>query len=298
MNYQKLHPEGPTFSRIIAGAWRWHTVSREMLERLIRTSLDLGITTFDHADIYGDHGNEKIFGDVLRQQPALREKMQLITKFGINFPSSHRPDTRVKHYDTSKEHIVWSAENSLQQLGVDKLDLLLIHRPDPLLNPLEVAEAFVQLRQQGKALHFGVSNFTPAQFDMVQSYLPFPMVTNQVEISLFLPQPLLDGTLDNLMKHRASAMAWSPLGGGKFLAGENESSRRVLDGLNQFGPRYQASPSQLLLAWLLKHPSSIFPVIGTTKPDRIAECVTALDVKLDRQDWFEMLKWVTGKEVA
>ena len=298
LNYQKLHPEGPTFSRIIAGVWRWHTVSSEMLERLIRTSLDLGITTFDHADIYGDHGNEKIFGDVLKQQPALREKMQLITKCGIKFPSSHRPDTRVKHYDTSKVHIVWSAENSLQQLGVDKLDLLLIHRPDPLLNPQEVAEAFMQLKQQGKVLHFGVSNFTPAQFDMLQSYLPLSLVSNQIEISLFLPQPLFDGTLDNLMKHRASAMAWSPLGGGKFLAGENESSRRVLDGLNLFGPRYQASPSQLLLAWLLKHPSCIFPVIGTTKPDRIIECVKALDVKLDLQDWFEMLQWMTGKEVA
>ena len=193
---------------------------------------------------------------------------------------------------------MWSAENSLQQLGVDKLDLLLIHRPDPLLNPQEVAEAFVQLRRQGKVLHFGVSNFTPAQFDMLQSYLPLPLVTNQIEISLFLPQQLFDGTLDNLMRHRASAMAWSPLGGGKFLAGENEPSRRVLDGLNLFRPRYQASPSQLLLAWLLKHPSGIFPVIGTTKPDRIHECVKALEVKLELQDWFEMLQWVTGREVA
>ena len=298
MIYQRLHPEGPTFSRIIAGAWRWHTVSTDLLERLIRTSLDIGVTSFDHADIYGDHGNEKIFGDVLRQQPALREKMQVITKCGIKFPSQQRANVSVKHYDTSKEHILWSANNSLSLLGVDKLDLLLIHRPDPLLNPHEVAEAFIQLRQQGKAMHFGVSNFTPSQFEMLQSFLPFPLVSNQIEISLFLPQPLFDGSLDMLLRHHASPMAWSPLGGGKFLAGENESSRRVLDGLNQFGQRYQASPSQLLLAWLLKHPSSIFPVIGTTKPDRIAECVKAMDVKLDRQDWFEMLKWVTGREVA
>src|SRR5882672_6096132 len=298
MKYQKLHPDGPSFSRLIAGAWRWHTVSSEVLERLIHTSLDNGITTFDHADIYGDHGNEKIFGDVLRQQPSLRDKLQLITKCGIKFPSAHRPETRMKHYDTSREHIVWSAENSLQMLGVDKVDVLLIHRPDPLLNPEEVAEAFTLLKQQGKAQHFGVSNFTPAQFEMLQSYLPFPLVTNQVEISLFLPQPLFDGSIDCLMKHRARAMAWSPLGGGKFLAGETESSRRVLDGLNQFGQRLAASPSQLLLAWLLKHPSSIFPVIGTTKPERIAESVKAFDIKLDRQDWFEMLKWVMGKEVA
>lgn len=298
MKYQKLHPEGPSFSRLIAGAWRWHTVSAEVLERLIHTSLDHGITTFDHADIYGDHGNEKIFGDVLRQQPVLRANMQLITKCGIKFPSAQRPDTRMKHYDTSKDHIVWATENSLQMLGVDKVDVLLIHRPDPLLNPQEVAEAFTLLKQQGKALHFGVSNFTPLQFEMLQSYLPFPLVTNQIEISLFLPAPLFDGSIDSLMKHRASAMAWSPLGGGKFLAGENEPSRRVLDGLNQYGQRYQASPSQLLLAWLLKHPSSIFPVIGTTKPERIAESVKSLEIGLDRQDWFEMLKWVTGKDVA
>jgi len=298
MKYQKLHPEGPAFSRLIAGAWRWHTVSSDVLDRLIRTSLDNGITTFDHADIYGDHGNEKIFGDVLKQQPALRGNMQLITKCGIKFPSAHRPDTRVKHYDTSKEHIIWSAENSLQLLGVDKVDVLLIHRPDPLLNPQEVAEAFTQLKKQGKALYFGVSNFTAAQFEMLQSYLPFPLVTNQIEISLFVPQPLFDGSIDSLMKHRASAMAWSPLGGGKFLAGENEASRRVLDGLHQYGQRYHASPSQLLLAWLLKHPSSLFPVIGTTKPERIAESVKSLDIGLDRQDWFDMLKWVTGKDVA
>jgi predicted oxidoreductase len=184
------------------------------------------------------------------------------------------------------------------QLGVDKLYVLLIHRPDPLLDPEALAGAFIKLRDQGKVLHFGVSNFSRTQFDTLQSYLSFPLVTNQVEISLFLPQPVLDGTLDHLMQNRTSAMAWSPLGGGKFLTGENEASRRVLDGLIHFGPGYQASPSQLLLAWLLRHPSRIFPVIGTTKPERLAECSRAAEIQLDRQDWFEMLQWATGKEVA
>src|SRR4249919_2194026 len=121
MVYQKLHPDGPTFSRIISGAWRWHTVPADVLERLIRTCLDCGITTFDHADIYGDHGNEKLFGDVLRQHPSLRSSMQVITKCGIKFPSAQRQEARVKHYDTSKEHIIWATENSLQMLGVDKV---------------------------------------------------------------------------------------------------------------------------------------------------------------------------------
>jgi predicted oxidoreductase len=297
MKHQPLHPSGPTFSRIIAGAWRWHTISHDGLERLIQTSLDRGITTFDHADIYGDHGNERLFGDVLRRNPSLKKSMQFISKCGIKFPSAHRPATWVKHYDTSKEHILWSVENSLTQLNTDHLDLLLIHRPDPLMSPVEIAEAFSELKHAGKVLHFGVSNFTPDQFDNLKSYLSFPLVSNQIEISLFLPQPLFDGSLDNLMKHRASAIAWSPLGGGKFFTGENEIGSRVLNGLNLLAYKYQATPSQLLIAWLLRHPSQIFPVIGTTKTERVEESIKALEITIDRQDWFEMLKWVTGVDV-
>lgn len=298
MTHHPIHPQGPTFPRLIAGAWRWQTVSAETLDQLIHTALDLGIDTFDHADIYGDYGNERIFGDVIRRQPELARRIRIITKCGIKLVSGQRPDHRVKHYDTSREHIVGSAENSLRLLSVEKIDVLLIHRPDPLLDPQEVAAAFNQLREQGKVMHFGVSNFTAEQFEMLQSYLSFPLVTNQIEISLFLPHLLLDGTVDNMMKHRAGVMAWSPLGGGKFLAGETESSRRVLNGLNSLGQKYSASPGQLLLAWLMKHPASIFPVIGTTKPERIYEGVSSLDISLDRQDWFEMLKWVTGRDVA
>lgn len=289
MQYRKVHPKGPEFSRIIAGAWRWHTVSQETVERLINTSLDEGITTFDHADIYGDHSNEEIFGNVLRKDTSLRNKMQLVSKCGIKFKSEKRPATRIKHYDTTKEHIMWSAENSLKMLGTDYLDLLLIHRPDPLLNPTEVAEAFSQLKEQGKVLQFGVSNFTPGQFRMLQHYLDFPLVTNQIEISLSRVESFFNGDLDNLLEHEATAMAWSPLGGGKLMIGDREWFSKAA--------KYNASYSQLSLAWLLKHPS-IFPVIGTTKPERISESVKALDISLDRQDWFEMLQWVTGKEVA
>lgn len=290
MEHNPIHPQGPTFSRIISGAWRWHTVSQEVVEQLINTSLEHGITTFDHADIYGDHGNEEIFGNILRKDPSLRHKMELVTKCGIKFPSAKRPSSWVKHYDTSKEHITWAAENSLKMLGTDHLDLLLIHRPDPLLNPPDVAEAFSLLRQSGKVLHFGVSNFTTAQFELLQSYLPFPLVTNQLEISLSRTAPLWDGTLDTLMKHRASPMAWSPLGGGKLITGGQN---------NVFlkAPAYNATETQLALAWLLKHPSKIFPVIGTTKPERIAESARAIDIRLDLQDWYEMLKAAEGKEV-
>jgi predicted oxidoreductase len=215
--------------------------------------------------------------------------MQLVSKCGIKFKSDKRPATRVKHYDTSKEHIVWSAENSLKMLGTDHLDLLLIHRPDPLLNPTEVAEAFSLLKEQGKVLHFGVSNFTPNQFRMLQHYLPFPIVSNQIEISLSRVDAFFNGELDVLLEHEATAMAWSPLGGGKLVFDDKEWFTKAT--------KYNASYSQLSLAWLLMHPA-IFPVVGTTKPERIIEAVKSLDIKLDRQDWFEMLQWATGREVA
>lgn len=287
---QKLHPEGPEFSRVIAGAWRWHTVSSQVVERLIDTALDSGITTFDHADIYGDHGNEEIFGNILKKTPSLRSGMELVSKCGIKFPSSKRPATWIKHYDTSKEHILWSTENSLSMLGTNHLDLLLIHRPDPLLNPTEVAEAFTKLKKDGKVLHFGVSNFTPSQFRVLQRYLDFPLVTNQIEISLSRIDPFFNGDLDTLMEFKASPMAWSPLAGGKTLSVEE---REIFNKAS----KYNASYSQLALAWLMKHPSNIFPIIGTTQPERIAEASRSNEITIDLQDWFEMLKWVMGKEM-
>lgn len=290
MEKSKIHPEGPAFSRIISGAWRWHTVSTNTVDALIRTSLDKGITTFDNADIYGDHANEEIFGNAMKKDPGLRKQMEIVTKCGIKFPSERRPSTRVKHYDTSRKHILWSVDNSLKLHGTDYLDLLLIHRPDPLLDPQEVAQAFVELKASGKVLHFGVSNFTPFQFEMLQSYLPMPLVTNQVEVSVTVSHTLFDGTMDLLMKHRTSPMAWSPLGGGSLMAAEFKS-------IFEKARDYHATEGQLALAWLLKHPARIFPVVGTTKPERIEESAAAVTIELDLQDWFEMLKIAMGREM-
>lgn len=289
MERKTIHPQGPTCSRIIAGAWRWHAISAATVEHLIHTALDQGITTFDHADIYGDHGNEEIFGHVLRKNPALRNKMELVTKCGIKLISAKRPSTQIKHYDTSRAHITGSVENSLKALGTDHIDLLLIHRPDPLLEPHEVAEVFVDLKQQGKVLHFGVSNFTPSQFSLLQSYLPMPLVTNQIEISLTKVDPLFNGDLDALMTRKVSPMAWSPLGGGRLM-----EQKKTWENVST---AYNASFNQLALAWLLRHPANIFPVIGTTKPERIQECALATAIQLQRQDWFAMLAQATGIEV-
>jgi predicted oxidoreductase len=289
MKYKHLHLKGPKLSRIVAGAWRWNSVSSETVERLIKSSLDAGITSFDHADIYGDYSNEQIFGDVLKRNPSLRGDIQLITKCGIKLLSEKKPNTWIKHYDTSKQHILDSVDNSLKMLGTHYLDLLLIHRPDPLLDPEEVSEAFGLLKQSGKVLHFGVSNFTSNHFEMLQSYLPFPLVTNQIELSLNNLTPIFDGSLDVMLKHRVCPMAWSPLGGGKLMTNQ---------GLWNKKEKYSCTETQLSLAWLLRHPAGIFPVIGTTQPERIAESADSVDIKLDAQDWFEMLKIASGKDVA
>jgi len=286
MTHTALTTEGPTFSRIIAGAWRW-TLPVPEVAKLISSSVEVGITTFDNADIYGDYQNEQIFGQALKRTPSLRNSIQLITKCGIMNLSQNRPANWMKHYNTSRKHIVSSVENSLKMLSTDHIDLLLIHRPDPLMDPQEVAEAFSALEESGKVLYFGVSNFTTGQFEMLQSYLSMPLVTNQLEISLTFQDLLYDGTIDNLMRRRVAPMAWSPLGGGRLV---NESS----DFLSGKAEKYQATITQLLLAWLLRHPARILPVIGTTKPERIKEAAGAIGINIDTQDWFDM--WKAGKE--
>lgn len=287
----KLHPQGPEFSRIVVGAWRWTNESSAQIESLIKTSLEKNITTFDHADIYGNYTCEESFGNVLRGNSALRSKLQLITKFGIRMLSDKRPDHKVKHYDTSREYTIRSVENSLKALGTDHIDLLLIHRPDPLLNPVEIAETFTQLKQQGKILHFGVSNFTSTQFEMLNAF--FPLVTNQIELSLVKHDSLFNGEVDTLLKHKVSPMAWSPLGGGKLF-----EDARINSLLQRLSGEYNVTATQLLLAWLLKHPSGILPILGTTKAERIKEGAEAIRVTISKQHWFELLKAVSGKDVA
>lgn len=291
MQHQRIHPRGPEFSRMIAGVWNW---ADELInERCITAALDCGITTFDHADIYGRYTIEELFGRTLKQQPGLRNKMQLVTKCGIKLKVDNKPEHRIKHYDTSYEHIIQSVETSLKNLGTDRIDLLLIHRPDPLLNPHEVAKAFSDLYETGKVLHFGVSNFTSTQFEMLQSFLPMPLITNQLEVSLFKTDYLFNGMSDVMMKHHAGIMAWSPLGSGKYF-----DDLEKMQALGVLADKYQVSTAQLLFAWLLAHPANLFPITGTTKIERIQEAATAIDVKLDKQDWFAMVSIIKGFDVA
>lgn len=293
--------EDLSFSRIVHGLWRlaeWNMSSEEILT-LIESCMEQGITTFDHADIYGNYACEELFGNALRLRPSIRESMQIVTKCGIKLLSSKHPNHSVQHYDTSKDHIVKSAEQSLVNLNTDYIDVLLIHRPDPFMDPAEVAEAFSQLKKQGKVRHFGVSNFTPTQFNMLSSYLEFPLVTNQVEISALHLDTLQDGTIEQCLEKRMIPMAWSPLAQGRIFSSDEKSAVRVREALEIVGEELGVKGNdQLMYAWLLIHPARIIPIVGSGKINRIQQAVAALNIEMTRQQWFEIWIASTGYGVA
>lgn len=293
----RLSPQGPEFSRIVAGVWRmadWQW-SVEQRQTWVEECLALGVTTFDHADIYGGYTIESLFGDVLRRTPSLREKIELVTKCGIALTTGNRPQHRVKHYNTTKAHIIASVEQSLTHLACADIDVLLIHRPDPLMDADEVAEAFLSLQTAGKVRHFGVSNFTPCQFDLLNSR--FPLVTNQVECSLLHMQPMHDGTFDQAQRLRVSPMLWSPLAGGWLLRGEGEREWRVRNELQRLAHLYGVAPATVAYLWLLQHPSKPLPITGSGRIDAIKEAISATGLIMDRQDWFGLWQAATGHEV-
>ena len=282
------------------GLWRlmdWQLDSLAVL-RWTHQVLDLGSHVFDLADIYGDYAVEAHFGSALALEPALRKRLFLISKCGIKLVSPGRPQHRLKSYDTSHAHVTASVEASLCNLHTDHLDLLLIHRPDPLINADEVAEAFSALKQAGKVLHFGVSNFSTVQFDLLASRLSFPLITNQVELSVLQPAALYDGTLDQCQRLRVSPMAWSPFGGGKLFYGQGQQEQRVRAALEKVGAEHgDWTLDQTALAWILTHPSRIVPVLGTRSLDNIREALNVADSKLTREQWFSILEAVHGHEV-
>ncbi len=283
------------FSRLILGIWRignWQKSAAEVAD-LVEACLDEGIDTFDLADIYHGYHCEALFGAALKSRPSLYARIRLISKCGIALKAEARPAHRVKHYNTSAAHIVASAERSLADLGAEQLECLLIHRPDPLLDADEVAEAFNRLQQSGKVASFGVSNFTPAQFDLLQSRLDQPLRTNQIEISLRQSAALTDGTLDHCQQHRIAPQAWSPLAGGGLAA----ASEVLTATLARLGEQLNATPEQLAIAWLLRHPARIHPVIGSGKIERIRQLVAAQSIALDRQHWFELWEAASGVPV-
>lgn len=287
-------------SRIIPGLMRllsWE-MSREEVTGWIQACYDMGITSFDHADIYGSYQCEAAFGEALSAAPGLREKLQLVTKCNIALLSPNRPQHRVHHYDSSRTHILESVENSLRNLQTDYIDLLLIHRQDPLMDADEVAEALYEVRKAGKVRFCGVSNFLPPHYDLLQSRLDFPLATNQIEFSVTHMEPLDDGTLDKCQQLRTPPMIWSPLGGGDLFAAEDARSTRVRRTLSTIADELGGMGiDQVALAWTMKHPAKVLPVLGTGKLERIQAAVDAENIELDVQQWFMIWEASMGHEV-
>ncbi|MBF9003144.1 oxidoreductase [Vibrio sp. CAIM 722] len=296
--------QGPECSQLVQGYWRLAEWGMSAQERLtfIQQHVELGVSTVDHADIYGMHQCERLFGEALALKPELKQKIQIVTKCDINLTGSIFPQRKVKHYDTSAEHIIHSVENSLQALGVDKLDVLLIHRPDALLDADEVALCFERLQQQGKVVHFGVSNFTPSQFSLLQSRLDQPLVTNQVEINPLNFDVVHDGTLDQLQQLRVRPMAWSCLAGGELSRSSNnhltERSKRVVDELYAVAQELGAKNiEQVIYAWIRRLPSNPIPILGSGKIARVNNAVDALKYELSREQWYRIWTASMGQEV-
>ncbi|HHI5557929.1 TPA: aldo/keto reductase family oxidoreductase [Vibrio parahaemolyticus] len=289
-------PNGPEFSELVQGYWRaadWGMTAQERLS-FLKQHIELGITTVDHADIYGNYECEALFGEALALDKSVRDQIQIVTKCDINLCGDKTPERKINHYDTSSAHIYQSVNNSLERLNVDEIDVLLIHRPDVLMDADEVAEAFTELHKVGKVKHFGVSNFTPRQFELLQLRLGKPFVTNQVEINPLNFEVAHDGTLDQMQMLRTRPMAWSCLGGGSIFSGESEQAIRVRNELEAIREEVGAtSIDQVIYAWVRRLPSKPIPIIGSGKIERVQTAVNALNIELTREQWYRV--WVASK---
>ncbi|WP_209401519.1 aldo/keto reductase family oxidoreductase [Pseudozobellia sp. WGM2] len=285
-----------SYSKIIAGTMTWGSWGKQFSKAesaaLINYCLENGISTFDHADIYGDYTNEAEFGRALIESNVPREKIQLISKCGIQFSAESR-NNRVKHYDYLTDYIIWSVERSLQNLKTDYLDMLLLHRPSPLMQPSEIAEAVNKLQTAGKIKNFGVSNFSPSQIKLLEKEIEID--ANQVEFSLTQNRAMNDGTLDDIMANDRIAMSWSPLGA--YFKEDSPAISKIGHCLKNFCEKYDATEDQLLLAWIMKHPSRIKPVVGTTTKARLTMAAKAVQIEMELQDWFILLEAANGNEV-
>ena len=279
-------------SPIVAGLWRiteWQLGVQQRV-RWIEQALELGITTFDHADIYGDYRAESLFGEALKASPELRGRMQLVTKCGIRLRSAQKP-YRINYYDTSAAYIRAQVEQSLRNLHTEQLDLVLIHRPDYLMDAAALAEIFAMLTREGKVAHWGVSNHSTSQFALLHQH--HPLITNQVELSPMQMDALDDGTLDQAQQLGLRPMIWSPLAGGRLFTGEDEQAMRVRAEMSAIAARHGISLTTLAFAWVLRHPSRPYPITGTGRLDGLRGAVAALNVQLDAEDWYAI--WTASK---
>ena len=287
-----------TLSALVAGTWRLAERGWSPAETLrwIEQAADQGVTSFDHADIYGGYRVEALVGGALARAPGLRERLQLVSKCGIRLAGHERGAARIKHSDTSRAHLVAGVEQSLRALRTDRLDLLLLHRPDPLMDAAEVAATVAGLKQAGKVLAFGVSNFEPHGFELLDSLTP--LATNQIELHPLRREPLHDGTLDQLQRRGRRPMVWSPLAGGRLLGGdESPAAQRVRWVLGDIGARLGVAPATVAYAWLLRHPTRPHPIVGSMRLEGLQEARAALDLNLDSETWTELWQAGAGQTV-
>ena len=273
------------------GKWGKQFSTKEQID-MIQFCVENGNATFDHADIYGDYSTEAEFGKAFAKSGILRKEIQLISKCGIQLVGQAR-DNKLKHYNYSKEYIIWSVESTLKNLKTDYLDTFLLHRPSPLMQPDEIAEAITELQESGKIINFGVSNFTPSQVDLIADKIPVSV--NQIEFSLTHHNAMQNGSLDQMLQKSMQPMCWSPLG--SVFREKTAQTERVKAVLKTLVAKYMVSEDVLLLAWILKHPSKISPVIGTTNKERILNANKALEINLELQDWFLLLEASQGEEM-
>jgi len=275
-------------SKIIIGCMAWGNWGKQLSSKeqteMIQFCAENGNTTFDHADIYGDYTTERDFGKAFIKSGVKREEIQLISKCGIQLVGNVR-DNRINHYNYSKDYIIWSAEESLKNLKTDYLDTFLLHRPSPLMQPNEIAEAITYLQESGKIIQFGVSNFTPSQVELLSNKIKVSV--NQIEFSLTQHNAIQNGTLDQMLQNTIQPMCWSPLG--SVFKEENEQISRIKKVLKTLSEKYRISEDAILLSWILKHPANVSPVIGTTNKERIKNANKALDIQLELEDWFTLL---------
>lgn len=285
-------------SQVVMGCMRIvdSKISEDELLKNVETCLDMGITSMDHAPVYGGYTCEKIFGDaVLRKRPDLREKMEIITKTGIVLPG--RNGNKTIYYNSTKEEIFKEMDESLQRLGTDYVDLLLVHRPDPLADPSETAEALETLVKQGKVRQVGVSNFMPSQMTMLQSRLSLPITVNQMELSVKTTENFFNGVVDDAFTRKMPLMAWSPLGGGSVFKGEDEQSVRLRSVLTEIAGDHNTSMDAIMYAWLFVHPVQIAAITGTMNAGRIRTAAEATEISLSYDEWYRILEASRGYSV-
>jgi predicted oxidoreductase len=316
MKTQLLGPSDLSVTRLCYGAMRitgsWdEKITPEQIERgigVLECAVEAGYTFIDHADIYGSTNCETVHGLAVKKHPEWRDRLVVATKCGIRWENEPKPGMPHR-YDFAGDYIRASAEGSLRRLNLDRIDLYQLHRPDFLADPDDIAAAFIDLQKAGKVRHFGVSNFRPSLVSMIQSRLPFPLVSNQVEISPLRLETFTDGTLDQCLEKKMTPLAWSPVAGGRLAPALEKNGKpptdpvdlaaaqRLTPVLADIAQAYNATPLAIMLAWLMRHPSKIIPIIGSTRPEMIRAATQADAIALDRESWYRILLAARGEKL-